>query len=285
MFLCNNIKSQTYLDTTVRWHCVMQGMYLTFSQFSFFTIYLDGDTVFGGTTYWKRFYIRRDSTIDWMHPNNPPVINTSQKTFFYGIREDSGRFYTRYDSGIPEELLNDFNIQIGDTFTTNSFDNLTGNSCQYDTVSSIDTVWFSTTPLKRFRSDGTIMFLSKPQIEGIGYTGNTCDLMISEGSRTMTCYSRNGITLELDTAYGGCSNYYPAPIWTNINSTVSNKYKIISNDGILSIKNIDKKTKIDIYNILGSKIYSNVIYNNCDINLNTGIYIIKLNDIIIKIVI
>lgn len=146
---------------------------------------ITGDTIIDNQTYHKIYQISYSSS--------PSCYMTGGNGFACGIREDSSKHvYRRYDALYPEELLYDFNLNVGDTVHTMQ-------NCGCDAVvDSIDSVLVGATYRKQYHvalnffcGGGHIEI-----IEGVGSTGGPmeCFGWLEAGS-SLTCFWQDGNTL------------------------------------------------------------------------------------------
>ena len=77
-------------------------------------------------------------------------------------------------------------------------------------------------------------------------------------------------------------------IFSQSNSTVSdneNGPKFTLNGKILTVKNLDNGSQIDIYSVLGAKVYSFIYKGSAEtLSLNKGIYIVRVGKFTQKII-
>lgn len=179
-------------DSNAQWN-----MYLSIIIFpntvydEFYSIIISGDTIINGILYHKL-------TIPFVQSIEKSMNSPNTIGYKGGIRQDiiNRKVYIIPPDSITEQLLYDFNMQIGDTvrgYIESGFD-------YKDIVESIDSVLVGSNYHKRWKINPyyNIYF-----IEGVGSTyglieyspGNCVDL---EGI-TITCFRQNGITLYPDT--------------------------------------------------------------------------------------
>ncbi len=191
---------------------------------------ITGDTVLGSQTYHKIYQISYSASTT--------CYATGGNGFAGGIREDSSKHvYIRYSASSAEELLYDFNLNVGDTvFTTQN--------CGCDaTVIAIDSILIGTTYRKQFHvaknffcGGGTASI-----IEGIGSTKNLnqCFGWLEQTS-SLTCFWQDGQAL-FPSASSNCTplvqniiesesvasiNAFPNPATEQIVITSTNQFHI-----------------------------------------------------------
>lgn len=146
---------------------------------------ITGDTILGTQTYHKIYEIG--------YSNGPGCYMAGYNGFVCGIREDSSkRIWRCYDGVQPEELLYDFNLNVGDSVNTMQ-------NCGCDAmVDSIDSVLIGSAYRKRFIiqknffcGGGTVEV-----IEGIGSTNGLLECFgFLEATSSLNCYWESGFTL------------------------------------------------------------------------------------------
>ena len=226
-----------------------------------FAYTLSGDTIVGNLTYHKieAPYVLRHGTCPQIHPSG----------YNGAFREDTSArqvFYLPPDSTI-EELLYDFNLQVGD-----SVPGFIRFNCFTPTLAilSIDSILIGTDYRKRWLTGHAIPYHPYNYIiEGIGFqTGllQQCpDYGTDAAFYTLSCFQHNGITLYPD---------------TNTNCMIINSTKIeksISNPEVypnpfknfLIVKSESNETyEIILYDIAMKKLQHHTFDQT--VNLNTG---------------
>lgn len=166
--------------------------------YSRLTFYLDGDTLLNGLLYYKVYHTRWDSTVHEMFPA-PPTVQTSGPNYTYALREDSlDRFWKGHTAPAAPELLTDFRLAVGDTLPARCV------------VDSISTLFYNSVPLKRWWTTYSMWLHRGGVVEGVGDLGFVCSLGFESNTWTV-CYSKDGLTLQLDTT-ADCS-VWPAPVY------------------------------------------------------------------------
>lgn len=276
--------------------CYLNGFTIECQPWGYLDFQLNGgDTIIGNYTYKK-------------------VIGTDHNNYAY-LREDSGKVYVKYEAEIytpyylsslytpvyildtTEIVLYDFNLQVGDTFTTRVFTcNLylaEGDTINYNQdflLTSIDTVLLNNgNPRKRYRFNNIFYgdysqyyFGTVEWIEGIGSTStffyNEASYYTSCGNEgydtklSIACYSTNNNIL-----WGVENCLFPTITNENIHNNNTSIYPNPINN-LLSIKSSDVYTNYTIYNSIGTLIQKGLITNNSvDFSiLPNGTYIITL---------
>lgn len=183
-----------YLNYTVRWHWKGgSGNGLQY-QHTWINYYMNGDTTINNNTYFKVNMLKKDSIVNLMFPNSPLVYYFDG--YSYALREDSTKkFYVFLQNETSEHLEADFNLTVGDTFP---------NTVPPCFVGSVDTLF----SLKRWKPQ--TLLGGKGVLEGIGLSGPLCSVMI-EGNLILTCYSKNGNWLLIDSVQGCQTIVKPPP--------------------------------------------------------------------------
>lgn len=143
------VSYQRYLDATVRWTYEFSVGGLGFSYHNFTEYTVQGDTVIGSTWYWNVWALTRSTSNGVPHQSYGPI---------FGLRETPDKKFYQYPyNGTGEVLMNDFNLELGDTLQ---------NDVVYGTfrVDFIDTIEFGDEKRLFFRS----MFPCGV-VEGIGF--------------------------------------------------------------------------------------------------------------------
>lgn len=242
------------------------------------TKYIFGDTIFGMNTYHKIY------KYGYISSTNCP----SQGNFYYNIyngafRQDTllKKVYFYPPMGSNEELLYDFNLNIGDTLP------ISYNMGQQDTVFNIDSVIVGNSYRKRFILKSINNTFPQPEtsyaiIEGVGSTFgllSTMDISNESGS-VLNCYGNSG-------------QYYP----TNSNCLFSVNVSEIKNqpfnitiapnpvhfETIFTTNKLLTNATLAIYNSLGQKVKQ--IDNLCGQtmifrrdNLASGLYYFQITE-------
>ncbi len=221
----------------------------------YYSLIISGDTVIGSQTYHKL-------NIDAVAIISSALPCPNTKVDYLGaIREDAPnkKVYIIPPADTTEQLLYDFNLQAGDTLK-----GYIGTSAlpYADTIDSVDSVLVGGNYRKRWKINCTSPANSHAVeiIEGIGSTyglvkESTCN-KTDLPDYSLSCFKQNDITLYP-------SNPNKCNIITYIHSVDENLNRIIAypnpSDGKFTIKNdgISKEElKIEVYNILGEKVYS-----------------------------
>lgn len=273
-----NSKSQipysNYLDYTTEWYYLHAGVF-GFEVFYYFrTIYIDGDTVINNQSYFKQYYVQKDSVFSSLVPG-PAVVTTKGPVFLKAIREDSMKRFYRFDTNFAsEELVIDFNLRINDTFLNNS--------C---TVYKIDTVYFGSIPLKRFQPE--YLHIGQGVIEGIGNTGRPICGIGYEANTVLVCFHKQNNWMHLDTS-SSCNSFLKPKINYNNASKLKksgNSIKLFPNPASKSLMIESTKHRLAkclIYNNIGAIIFQinlGMKYEKIDISkLKNGFYIVHVID-------
>lgn len=276
-------RAQNYIpipaDSTSEWrirtkHVITNVPY--YYEISDFRYFFSGDTLLSGSTYHKLYY----SGLHW-YSNNPGNTQVYEKVYYMGIRNGNGKVYAKYIPEIAEELLYDFTLQVGDTFSGFSTLGFT------QMITAIDTVLIGNRMHRRFylSSNATWPDLcASYMIEGIGseygLTENMCASTVA-GS-LFCCYAEQHVPL-----------LYPAGIPSACNLDVGlPRYEedldiqLFPNPAQtgLSVKfpvnwSREKTIEVKIYNLLGQIKYQQFVYDKPEItidvnSLKSGLYLI-----------
>lgn len=225
ILLCTVLKILTaqvpysnHLDNTCEWFYLRTDSDGNLSKWSYFTYYIDGDTVVNNIFYHKQYFDRLDTTRSFLF--GTITVDVSTRNLSNLIREDSlNRFYILDYSSNTDSLLYDFNLSINDTFTNAQ--------C---IVTDIDSVTLNNRTLKRFLSG--FFPLGSGVIEGIGYTwANYCGGFNIHGGETLVCFKRQNETLTIDTTKSCNSFLTPNKLTTSAKSfeSYNNIFKVYPN--------------------------------------------------------
>lgn len=227
--------------------------------------YLSGDTVFNGHTYHKL----RIAGGSKSGPCGDSWYDYDELVGF--IREDSSKHIYYNLDGTGDTLLYDFNLDVGDTLP-NTWNN---NKIYVNRVDSVDSVMIGNTYRRKFViSSNNIPFCSL--IEGIGSTMGLLEpIMYSTTSgSTLTCFKQNNKTLYPDTT-ASCNLFYLGVPGIYAPQPTVSLYPD-PNNGVftLEIKNYGPtyNSEIDIYSMLGEKVYSKFSGYSSQIPIHLSIY-------------
>ena len=250
--------------------------------------FLDGDTVLLGLNYHKLFKTKLESDYQ-LFGSGPFVLYagpymTDTNKYIGAIREDGlKRIYFFPDTATitAEQLLYDFNLNVGDTlpYSYNNSSYFLGQNY----VSQIDSILLGSVYHKRFQISSYAGYPDYVSIiEGVGSTFGLLEMFIDpfEWSDNLTCYKHNGTTVYTDGAFSTtCS--LPTPVGINEHSQ-ENQISLFPNPstGIVNLKTpFSEKAEIEICDVLGSRIlYSEHASFEFSIDLSQqqkGIYFLK----------
>lgn len=243
-----------------------------------YNYYINGDTTINSTLY-KKIYEKGQGYYAWnaSPPSNCPSPSTynyseSQPSFF--LRSNNKIMYIVNAHETNEQLLYDFNLQVGDSLPL-SFNNFSPNVV----VTAIDSVYTPYGYRKRFALSGDTW--AQYLIEGIGTDKGLIEPIQTplECGYNLICYSLNdstyypgsGSNCELTNAlkeYVNVVNFSISPNPFNTFTTI----KLDETSGT---------TELIIYNLYGQKIKSLSIDSATEFvlereNLVSGIYFISL---------
>ena len=239
--------SQTYLNYTSTWKEFKSLGFGMFFETTDYSIKLSGDTIINNKVYYlpKAYGIYKD----WNWVEDTLVVLKNVIYSLEPLREENGIFY-KYNSYLKSDvIIHNFNLEIGDTATSN---------CPTkQIVEKIDTVYFGSMLRKRyFFKNNSIDYL----IEGVGsknglYTG-PCNGIGIEGGTILQCYSQDGnyLTVDINKPYN-CSSLTGITQGTN----EFNEFNIFPNPFVnaIKIKIINdslKEIKLQIFSITGNLI-------------------------------
>lgn len=284
-------------------HCTDGGFSVNCGAWSCYDFQLSGDTIINSKQYAKVYL-----------PNN------EWWPYAY-LREDSGKVYLKYEyeSEFPyygganwgpeyfidttEFVLYDFNLQVGDTFTTRihkciDISNPTQDSIQrlhYFVLTQIDTVTLNNgISRKRLHLENTEVpwgdnyaqtYYSTEWIEGIGSTFTffyneydsyyVCGMFDAGFSiYSLACYTLN------DTLLWGVPN---CQLPTGVNEVIApEKMEVYPNPttGIITLKGINESADYSIYNVVGKLVKTGTTTNNqIDVGaLAIGMYVLAVTE-------
>lgn len=262
-----------YLDYSSEWYLYQKGNDGFRETKTYRTEFIDGDTIIGGQSYFKRYIIRLDS----IFPHNPPSSPYSQVSgprYLYAMREDSSRQIFRRDGlAFPDQPLYEHGLQVGDSI----FNTL---NCL---ITLIDSVYLGSTSLKRWHPTPGIW--NGKIVEGVGFTGPVCGGSF-HATWNLVCYQKAGLWLNLDSTIS--CNTFEKPIRrfvTSLDSRTPESVKIFPNPASerIFIQFNTKALRIaTVYNGLGKRLFSQTFaqtVNELPINtLQKGIYVIQIRD-------
>src|SRR6185312_11824461 len=275
-------------SSNARWSEVFNG-YNNAWYSQYYNYYLRGDTVVNGKTYFK---------LDMCGGYETDGISTLWQSYDYLfclLREDTTakRIYASFKPtlGITDTLLYDFNLNLGDTLPP-AYNNHMGFK---NYVKAIDSILIGTHYRKQFIITNVVdsLYWEDSIIEGIGSTQGLFTpilMQFGEAAYWLLCFKENDTTVYPSLNYS-CQDFilnipnvtkaetnftiYPNP--SNGNFTISFSRPVPMAIGVVS-----GSQTIEVYNILGEKVYSHqfVIPNSQFlINLNVqpnGIYLYRV---------
>lgn len=233
LFIPEYLFSQNFINETKQWNIVTSlfettNYYTSIYQFS-------GDSVLNGKTYHKLYESTDSNQLNWSFNS------------LWHEKNDSVHKYNS-TSGM-DELIYDFNINVGDTFEVNDFLSMKVDSvgfknwggilrkCWYlnitDGYSPITTVW----------------------VEGIGQTGyfiRPTEIDITGAFVELLCFHENGDVIYQNPGYNSCYMHTSAPIIEKLSDVV--KVYVTGENMILVHPLSNYPGIIEVYNITGNKI-------------------------------
>jgi len=247
-------------------------------QFEVYNYFIDGDTVLSGLTYKKVF---KTGSGYYTYYDNPPVPQNCVGSYEYQnqifelfIRSSGKQMYVCACEGCDEELLYDFDLEIGSTLP------LSYNNWSEDiTVIAIDSIYTPFGYRMRFALTGDTW--AEYLIEGIGHSRGLFEPinLPLECGFGLNCYSLEDVA------------YYPEPgegcmLTVNISenqnaTTVSIFPNPFVESTIISYPGSAGIPVVMVYNLQGQQVQvnANVFENHLVIdrgNLNSGLYIYRL---------
>ena len=236
--------------------------------------FISGDTLLSDGFTWKKLMrIGNSSYTYFASPPIPPGCEGEFSfEFFEGfIRQDSLKIYYRNLSENSEQLLYDFDLQVGDLLPLskiNFMDNLL--------VSSVDSVWVLDAWRKRIYFNEGASWI----IEGIGHNAGFLESIppMLECSHTFICLKLNGES-AFEINMDDCN--LPLSI-KQINTSKTSCYPNPA-DHTISLKGISKNDSPFIFNYYGVPMNNQAIWeNNCwtfnIANLAIGMYVIQVKN-------
>jgi hypothetical protein len=213
-----SLQGQTYLHEPTRWQQYVYYPSFPTTYTYEFAIELKGDTLIDGKQYFKTLKTGT-LTVDgyYQAPEEFPIYE-----YTYSIREEDQKFYIYNTNSQQESLLQDFDLDIGDTVVA-------ADHCVHKIVVWIDTVYLGNSPRKRFHlneGDGPITV-----IEGVGSTRGLFDSPCNDWFAPvfMQCFIQDQNYLQLFPTFDCSSlvsteqnnlveiNIYPNPFTDQLN--------------------------------------------------------------------
>lgn len=244
-----------------------------------------------------------NSTIDqcytsYYHYNGETIINAKKYLLLDGVfvREDTllKRVYVippageTQDFSLTERILYDYNWQVGDTvrydypfkhfkYTITSIDSTQINSKWYK-------IWHFENAMSNDTFQNTTTTASYNIVEGIGSLNHPWFPVYPytfEGYYTLSCFSENNISPEVNPAIGGFNNTTSCTLRTNVLSMRNKQIQVFPNpvNTILYFSGAQlNETKIVVTDIPGRKLISSTLQkNSIDVSsLQAGMYFYHL---------
>ena len=270
------LHAQTFINTTNRWNTINHK--LPSETIETENIKFEGDTTIDLVDYKKVFRSIDQSQTEW-------------EPYGY-IRETvDEKVYYRTDS-TPDYLLYDFDLALNDIVEVYG---IVGYGNNYSLspitffVSDIDSVEIDSELRGRYHlnpviSNDTLPDVSDVWIEGIGSTSGILHweaYFVGGDSYQLLCFSQNDELLFQNPSYTSC--YYST---TKINTVTADLNlnifpNPITEKALIEIENtnFNKSYTLEIFNILGKKVFENEIYSSLTINgdeFKSGLYIFKI---------
>lgn len=163
----SNAQTGNYIDSTSTWYeffGATDGINIYKDNNRYF---IDGDTTISGTVYHKLYWDKLDSIFD-AFTGSFLLVNFYQHVYQGGLREDSlKRFYLYYPGQSSENVLFDFNLNVGSSLP-NMISNYGCVNPPY-VIQSIDTLYLGSSVVRHFNLPPSMF--SKSLYEGIGASG------------------------------------------------------------------------------------------------------------------
>lgn len=268
------------IDNTSEWYFQGEAWYQEFQhcnqqtavENTYYSYFIQGDTLMNNKTYLKMYYERIDSNYCLDNPSITWV--DSSNGFRDYIREEGNQIFI-YEEDINDEVLvRDYNnIEIGDSL---------GYNCM---VGSIDTLYLLHQPYLKYICDCNYDF----RIQGIGtkryfLTSIGCGIGI-HGDWTNMCYSKNGFTIEIDTSancistgdstlYVSTSDIIPTADYQLFPNPTANKINVVFDESVIM-------DNYSLYSMGGKKLLFSSSVNSTEFTIDisdliSGLYILNI---------
>lgn len=283
LLLTNNVFAQgDYFVDEMVWRMYSSCRYMDnhCKKTTYYNYYIKGDTIINNRIY-KKLYTKGFGDYSWWNPQPPPQFCVG--TFYYndsiapiGFIRDSAKlvFYLEPFAVTPEELIYDFNLQVGDSLPV-SFVSTPG-----VIVQSIDSLLISNSYRKRYYLHFLSSSVSQYMIEGLGHERGLLEPVAAdlECNYSLVCFGVND------------SSYFPSPglncdIPLDVQNIGSNEFNVVlypnPTSGSFRIQSNTEMTEIRIFNSLMQVLQSNYVNNVkiVDISLDevsTGLFFISI---------
>lgn len=234
--------------------------------------FISGDTLLSDGFTWKK--LMRIGNSSYTYFASPPIPPGCEGEFSFDyfegfLRQDSLRIYHRNLSENSEQLLYDFDLEVGDSLPLckiNFMDNLL--------VSSVDSVWVLDSWRKRFYFNQGASWI----IEGIGHNAGFLESIppMLEYAHTFICLKLDGES-AFETNIDDCD--LPLSI-KQVNTCITSCFPNPANHTI-SLKGISRNVTPYIINYWGIQMNNQAIWENNSWtfnldNLANGMYLIQV---------
>jgi len=241
------------------------------------TVFVSGDTIIGTNNYHK---IYKSGYISASCP--PPGYNYFN-SYLGALRQDTliKKVFFLPVLNTLEELLYDFNLNIGDTLPYSY------NQGQQDTVFKIDSALVGNSYHKRFILKSLVDSFPQPDssyaiIEGVGSTfGLLAPLAVfDEAGFVLNCFAHSG---QFYPTNSNCIFFTTVPKATKQKHLISISPNPIITETVIKSDNNFINATLTFYNSVGQKVnqienlYGNIILFKRD-NLPNGLYLIQINE-------
>lgn len=236
--------------------------------------FISGDTLMSDGYTWKK--LMRIGNSSYTYFASPPIPPGCEGEFSFDyfegfLRQDSLRIYHRNLSENSQQLLYDFDLEVGDSLPLckiNFMDNLL--------VSSIDSVWVLDSWRKRIYFNEGASWI----IEGIGHNAGFLESIppMLECSHTFICFKLDGES-AFETNIDDCD--LPLSI-KQVNTSIISCFPNPANHTI-SLKGISRNVTPYIINYWGIQMNNQAIWENNSwtfniANLAIGMYVIQVKN-------
>lgn len=228
----------------------------------------NGDTIIGLLTYKKIIKKGISSPVDVMcNPYSPAPYTNSTPSYF--IRSAGKQMYIIEPGSTTEELLYDFDLNVGDTIPT-SYTVPAGSNI---TVTAIDSLFTPFGYRKRFQLSSASVYLYEGIGSSAGFVEEIYQLFLS-GTRDLLCFSLNDISYVPTT---GSSCNMLVGIEENLSPASTTVFpNPFSGSTSIQFNQQLNNASLNVYNSSGAKI-KNQYFSGASVeierdNLNEGIY-------------
>lgn len=281
--LASYSKAQTttyhqFPDSSAVWNVIAYepcGFYFNVTQSSY-SIFMDGDTVLNGLTYHRLSVPIFESSAPVGCPQSGSWTSPGYSIGF--IREDTSlkKVYIKRNISTQEELLYDFNMEVGDTLQ-----GYIANPTEVDVVQSIDSVLVGSGYRKRWNINIPYQINF---IEGIGSIAGLVERspgnITDQSNYLTTCFTQNNIHLYVSGNFNcnlidNVTNQINDQEFFSVHPNPFNEIATVSHN--LPVENLEGS----LYNTYGQLVRKNIDVKSKSFqiareSLNPGIYFLQL---------